>query len=173
MLTNHEIADQFYELSKLLSKYGEDFNDRFRVGAYEKAADIIKTCNLNLHKMSAKELATIKGIGKNTAEKIFVICQTNKPLPKLIELRSHEVANPKDELKTLNPILTVLSINSSKVQFIKIKDEYVFICKQDDHLIGNTIGMINGVSKEISNGVNTIKKIHRSCVNIQFWIYFN
>lgn len=65
--TNEDIASQFARIATLLQLRGED---RFRVRAYERAADAIAATSVDLATLSDEEIARLKGIGASTAAKI-------------------------------------------------------------------------------------------------------
>jgi DNA polymerase (family X) len=64
---NEELRRQFAEIATLLQLQGAD---RFRVRAYERAADAIAAATVDLSAVPREELADLDGIGKSTAEKI-------------------------------------------------------------------------------------------------------
>ncbi len=64
---NEDLRRQFAEIATLLQLSGAD---RFRVRAYERAADAIAAATVDLSSVPREELASIDGIGKSTAEKI-------------------------------------------------------------------------------------------------------
>lgn len=69
MASNNEIARILHEYIDLL-KLEEGSPQAFRVRAYEKALGAVKETSATLADMSAKELQSLDGIGKSTAEKI-------------------------------------------------------------------------------------------------------
>jgi DNA polymerase (family X) len=64
---NEDLRRQFAEIATLLQLRGAD---RFRVRAYERAADAIAAATVDLSAIPRGELASIDGIGASTAEKI-------------------------------------------------------------------------------------------------------
>ncbi len=74
-MDNLEIAGIFKRISILLEIKGED---RFKVSAYERAAESIQDITLDLSKMEEKELIALPGIGKAIAAKIHELTSTGK-----------------------------------------------------------------------------------------------
>jgi DNA polymerase (family 10) len=64
---NDDLRRQFAEIATLLQLSGAD---RFRVRAYERAADAIAGATVDLSSVPCEELASIDGIGASTAQKI-------------------------------------------------------------------------------------------------------
>lgn len=72
MINNSYIAKKIKLTAKLMELHGE--ND-FKIRAYQKAIEIIKTLDVELAQTSLAELVKIDGIGKSTAEKIVSIAE--------------------------------------------------------------------------------------------------
>ena len=66
-VANDELSRCFIEIAKLLQLEGAD---RFRVRAYERAADAIAAAGVDLATVPIEELPKIDGIGASTAKKI-------------------------------------------------------------------------------------------------------
>ena len=94
-MTNSQIADIFYELSKLLEIKGDN---PFKIRAYINAADTIKGYGVSIEKMlkEGQDLTKIPSIGKEIAKKIEEIVKTGK-LRKL-ELLKQEIPPTLEEL---------------------------------------------------------------------------
>lgn len=71
--TNDEIAAAFSELAELLEIAGAD---RFRIFAYQRAATTIEGVAKDLRTLDDKELRSLRGIGKATAEGIHEFLET-------------------------------------------------------------------------------------------------
>ncbi|MEE8603472.1 DNA polymerase/3'-5' exonuclease PolX [Euzebya tangerina] len=80
---NEELARRFGEIATLLKISGAD---RFRVRAYERAADTIGAAPVDLGSVDAAELKDVKGIGDSTAKKIVEYLETGT-MTMLEELR--------------------------------------------------------------------------------------
>jgi DNA polymerase (family X) len=80
---NEELHRRFSEIAALLKLLGAD---RFRVRAYERAADAIGAAPVDLSTLSPEEVAGLKGIGKATAAKIAEYLDTGA-ITMLEELR--------------------------------------------------------------------------------------
>ena len=65
---NEELARRFGEIATLLKISGAD---RFRVRAYERAADTIGAAPVDLGDLDERALTDVKGIGESTAKKII------------------------------------------------------------------------------------------------------
>ena len=74
-MDNYSIADQFSLLSKLMDIHGEN---SFKARSYGAAAFNIEKLPAPLEQIPAEEIATLKGIGTSTAQKIIEILQTGK-----------------------------------------------------------------------------------------------
>ena len=72
-----DVLDMLHELSEL-TILDEGDPQSFRVRAYESAAQSITAYASDLGRLSLKELQTIEGIGKSTAEKIRELIDTGK-----------------------------------------------------------------------------------------------
>ena len=72
-----DVLDMLHELSEL-TILDEGDPQSFRVRAYESAAQSITAHASDLGRLSLKELQTIEGIGKSTAEKIRELLDTGK-----------------------------------------------------------------------------------------------
>jgi DNA polymerase (family X) len=83
-LANDELSRAFAEIAKLLQLEGAD---RFRVRAYERAADAIAAAQVDLAEVDEDTLAGLDGIGASTAEKIVQYRRTGS-IDMLTELRS-------------------------------------------------------------------------------------
>ena len=83
-MTNHEIADIFESLSKLMEIHGMD---SFRAKSYATAAFRIEKLPIALENLSLDELVTVPNIGKSLAEKIHEL-NTKGSLQQLEELLS-------------------------------------------------------------------------------------
>lgn len=79
-MTNKEIGQKFFQIAKILEL--KDPNDRFRIIAYERAAQTIEnfTEDLNVvyNRGGLKELKNIPNIGASIAEKIEELIKTNR-----------------------------------------------------------------------------------------------
>jgi len=79
MLTNNKIARILYEIAEMLEILGES---RFRIVAYQKAAQIIENLAddvIDIYVQKGEEgLIKIKGIGKSIADKIVELIKTGK-----------------------------------------------------------------------------------------------
>ena len=75
MLDNYAIADQFSLLSKLMDIHQEN---SFKSKSYASAAFSIEKLPVQLSTVPKTELATLKGIGASTANKIIEILETGK-----------------------------------------------------------------------------------------------
>jgi DNA polymerase (family 10) len=74
-MENHQIADQFSLLSKLMDIHGEN---AFKSKSYAAAAFSIEKLTQPLHSLSTEQIATQKGIGISAAQKIREILDTGK-----------------------------------------------------------------------------------------------
>ncbi len=72
-MTNYEIADSFSLLSQLMDIHGEN---SFKSKSYSAAAFTIEKLPLELSEMEEKNIASIKGIGASTSQKISELLQT-------------------------------------------------------------------------------------------------
>ena len=84
---NEELARRFGEIATLLKISGAD---RFRVRAYERAADTIGAAPVDLGELDERALTDVKGIGESTAKKI-------------IEYRNSGTMSMLEELRTTVP----------------------------------------------------------------------
>ena len=75
--TKQDVLDMLHELAEL-TILDEGDPQSFRVRAYESAAQSITGHASDLGRLSLKELQTIEGIGKSTAEKIRELIDTGK-----------------------------------------------------------------------------------------------
>jgi DNA polymerase (family 10) len=75
--TKQDVLDMLHELSEL-TILDEGDPQSFRVRAYESAAQSISAYASDLGRLTVKELQTIEGIGKSTAEKIRELVETGK-----------------------------------------------------------------------------------------------
>jgi DNA polymerase (family 10) len=102
MMDNVQIADTLSLLGKLMDIHGEN---SFKTKTYHAAAFSIERFPTPLHTLSEKEIASIKGIGKSSAEKITELIQTGKlkvleeivrnTPPGIIEMMSIKGIGPK------------------------------------------------------------------------------
>ena len=83
-LANDDLARRFSEIAKLLQLDGAD---RFRVRAYERAADAIAAADIDLADVPDDGLADIDGVGASTAKKISEYRKTGT-MQMLEDLRS-------------------------------------------------------------------------------------
>ncbi|MBN3039193.1 MAG: DNA polymerase/3'-5' exonuclease PolX [Candidatus Omnitrophica bacterium] len=75
-MNNKEIAEIFYQIAEILEIQGEN---RFRIRAYQKAAQTITSLGTDLSDIAGKgALEEIPGIGKDLANKINEILKTGK-----------------------------------------------------------------------------------------------
>ena len=74
-MDNLEIAAIFKRIAILAEIKGED---RFKVSAYERAADSIAVLTEDLSQLDEKELVALPGIGKAIAAKIHELTSTSK-----------------------------------------------------------------------------------------------
>ena len=74
-MDNFQIADAFTLLSKLLDIHGEN---SFKSKSYASAAFAIEKLPIQLENISPENLASLKGIGTSTAQKITEMLQTGK-----------------------------------------------------------------------------------------------
>lgn len=74
-MDNYSIADQFSLLSKLMDIHGEN---SFKARSYGAAAFNIEKLPTPLEQIPTEEIASLKGIGASTAQKIIEILQTGK-----------------------------------------------------------------------------------------------
>lgn len=81
---NEELSRRFAEIATLLNLTGAD---RFRVRAYERAADAILAAPVDLAELPRDRLDTVKGIGASTAAKIGEYLDTGT-IAMLEELRA-------------------------------------------------------------------------------------
>jgi DNA polymerase (family 10) len=81
---NDQVAAAFYELADLLEITG---GDRFRILAYRRVGNMIGGLAKPIASYSDKELATLQGVGKATAEKIHEFLKTGT-MRKLDEARA-------------------------------------------------------------------------------------
>jgi DNA polymerase (family 10) len=81
-----DILDMLRDLAKL-TLLDEGDPQSFRVRAYESAAQAIEGQSVRLEKLSAKDLQSIDGIGKSTADKIRELLETGR-VEKLDALRA-------------------------------------------------------------------------------------
>ncbi|MEY4702892.1 MAG: hypothetical protein RIR96_789 [Bacteroidota bacterium] len=83
-MENHQIADQFSLLSKLMDIHGEN---EFKAKSYAAAAFSIDKLLTPLHQLTFDQIANQKGIGLSAAQKIREILETGKiaALDKIIE----------------------------------------------------------------------------------------
>ena len=86
-----DVLDMLKELAEL-TILDEGDPQSFRVRAYESAASGIAAWGGDIEKASLKELQTIEGVGKSTAEKIRELCETGK-VEKLEGLRQKHPAS--------------------------------------------------------------------------------
>lgn len=101
-MDNVQIADTLSLLGKLMDIHGEN---SFKTKTYHAAAFSIERFPTPLHTLSEKEIASIKGIGKSSAEKITELIQTGKlkvleeivrnTPPGIIEMMSIKGIGPK------------------------------------------------------------------------------
>jgi len=100
-MTNKEIGQKFFQIAKVLEL--KDSNDRFRIIAYERAAQTIENYPEDLNNVyqrgGLKELKNIPNIGSSIAEKIEELLKTGK-------------------IKYLDEISQAVPVN--EVQFIQI-----------------------------------------------------
>ena len=75
--TKQDVLDMLHELYEL-TILDEGDPQSFRVRAYESAAQSITATAADLGRLTVKELQTIDGIGKSTAEKIRELIETGK-----------------------------------------------------------------------------------------------
>ena len=92
---NQELVTLFNKIADLLEIKGEN---RFKVLAYRRASESIKTMANDLSKLSEKELVEIPGIGEALAKKILEFCETGK-LDFLIRLEKEVPPSLIDLLK--------------------------------------------------------------------------
>ena len=85
MITNSEVASHLAELARLAT-LEEGSSNAFRVRAYETAARSVELLGTPVADMSAKELATLRGVGPSTAAKIRELVDTGR-MARLEELR--------------------------------------------------------------------------------------
>ncbi|MCX6324062.1 MAG: helix-hairpin-helix domain-containing protein [Sphingobacteriales bacterium] len=74
-MDNFQIADAFTLLSKLLDIHGEN---SFKSKSYASAAFAIEKLPIQLENISPEKLASLKGIGTSTAQKITEMLETGK-----------------------------------------------------------------------------------------------
>jgi DNA polymerase (family 10) len=74
-MDNFQIADAFTLLAKLLDIHGEN---SFKSKSYASAAFAIEKLPIQLENISPEKLASLKGIGTSTAQKITEMLQTGK-----------------------------------------------------------------------------------------------
>ncbi|MCX7727920.1 MAG: helix-hairpin-helix domain-containing protein [Bacteroidia bacterium] len=103
-MNNLIIAEQFHRLSKLMELHQEN---PFKVKAISNAASIIEKLNQDINEHNYKDLATVKGIGKNILEKVYEILS----LGKIKELEILEKNTPKSVIELLN----IKGLGASKV----------------------------------------------------------
>ena len=79
-MTNQEIGQKFFQIAKILEL--KNPSDRFRIVAYERAAQILENYPEDLKKVydrgGLKELNNIPNVGESIAEKIEELIQTGK-----------------------------------------------------------------------------------------------
>lgn len=81
---NEDLQRQFAEIAALLALDGAD---RFRVRAYERAADAIAAARVDLSTLTPEQIAELDGIGTSTAKKITEYLTTGR-IGMLEELRA-------------------------------------------------------------------------------------
>ncbi|CAN5299966.1 DNA polymerase/3'-5' exonuclease PolX [soil metagenome] len=113
--TNEELLGRFREIAELLQLSGAD---RFRVRAYERAADAITAARVDLAAVPRGELAELSGIGTSTAKKIAEYLDDGE-IAMLVELREKVPAGLRELTrvpglgpKTALQIHTALGIDS-------------------------------------------------------------
>ncbi len=74
-MDNYQIAESFSLLSKLMDIHGEN---SFKAKSYSAAAFAIEKLPLQLSDLPAEKIASLKGIGASTAQKIAELLQTGK-----------------------------------------------------------------------------------------------
>jgi DNA polymerase (family X) len=75
-MTNREISDIFLKISRLLTLRGDN---PFKIGAYEKASQVIRELPYNIRKAADEDMLTsIEGIGKGLAAEIKTILTTGE-----------------------------------------------------------------------------------------------
>ena len=74
-MDNYQIADHFSLLSKLLDIHGED---PFRARSYSSAAFAIEKAGVPLTGLPPEKMASIKGIGSSSAQKIAELLKTGR-----------------------------------------------------------------------------------------------
>lgn len=94
-MTNHEIADHFELLSKLMDIHGDD---SFRARSYASAAFRIEKVPEQLSTLSVEEMKAIPAIGANMAKKIAELNITGK----LAVLEDHLSKTPKGVVDMLS-----------------------------------------------------------------------
>ncbi len=100
-MDNYAIADQFSLLSKLMDIHGEN---SFKARSYGAAAFNIEKLPAPLEQMPTEDIASLKGIGASTAQKIIEILQTGK-MQALEEIISNTPAGVLEmlQIKGLGP----------------------------------------------------------------------
>lgn len=74
-MNNYEIADSFSLLSKLMDIHGEN---SFKSKSYSVAAFTIENLSTQLSEIPTADIASIKGIGSSSAQKIIELLETGK-----------------------------------------------------------------------------------------------
>ena len=161
-LFNIKVAKIFEAIALYLTQQGED---RFRIGAYERAAKTIREQNEELSTWTEKELQVLPGIGKSSAAKIYEIATTgickkyaelyvNSPPLSVAELEKLPGIGPVnavqiwkeygvDSLATLGEAIT-----KGKITDQKLIDGHAFVSKELERV---PLGMILPFVREFIN----------------------
>lgn len=129
-MDNYQIADNFSLLAKLLDIHGEN---SFKSKSYASAAFAIEKLNLPLAETPTEKIASIKGIGSSSAQKIIELLETGKlnsleeiiqkTPPGIIEMLSIKGIGPKKintiwkemEIETVGELLYACKENRLKL----------------------------------------------------------
>lgn len=157
-MTNHEIADIFESLSKLMDIHGMD---SFRSKSYATAAFRIEKLPMALEKLSLDELVTVPNIGKSLAEKIHEL-NTTGSLKQLEDILAKTPSGVVEMLriKGLGPKKVAVLWKDLGLESI---GELEYACNEN-RLLG-----IKGFGQKIQQGI--LENIAFLKSNAGFWLF--
>ena len=125
-MNNYQIADSFMLLSKLMEIHGEN---SFKSKSYSSAAFSIEKFTEQLSEMPIENIATIKGIGASSAQKIIELINTGE----LKILKDLILSTPQGVLEMLNiKGLGPKKINTIwKEMEVESVGELLYACKEN------------------------------------------